>query len=159
MAAQLMLFGGEEKTCHALARGGRSAGMEQKKEVGPCEFGYTKGGVERQSLTAADEAELAPMTTEELRAFIAANYWKFASSMPQHPHYYVTRDKANSLIQWKRFVAHIRRVGVARSFFRIKLKYLDLDGWTYWTMGYPLERTPEDPESLEGILNRAKLPA
>jgi nitrate reductase alpha subunit len=89
------------------------------------------------------------MTLEEMRGFIAAHDWTFAKSMPKVPHFYVVREKCRSHEEFVQAVTLIRKYGVPRSFYRKSYIYLDLDGWSYWTMGNSLEITK--------IINRAEI--
>jgi len=91
------------------------------------------------------------MSDDDLRRFIAAHEWTFAKTMPGIPHWYTLRRKARSDADFAAFVQEIRFRGVVRPFGRRTFTYLDLDGWTYWTMGEPVEATT--------LINRARLPA
>ena len=90
------------------------------------------------------------MTDDEISTFIAGHEWTFAKTMPQIPHWYTLRRKAKSSEQFSAFVQEIRLRGVERQFGRKSFTYLDFDGWTYWTMGAPVEDTI--------LINRARLP-
>jgi hypothetical protein len=90
------------------------------------------------------------MTDDEIRTFIDAHEWTFAKTMPQIPHWYMLKRKARSEEDFAAFVQEIRFRGVARQFGSKSFTYLDLDGWTYWTMGAPIEETI--------LINRARLP-
>ncbi len=90
------------------------------------------------------------MTDEEIRVFIDRHEWVFAKTMPQIPHWYTLRRKAQSSEDFSAFVQEIRLRGVVRTFGRRTFTYLDFDGWTYWTMGEPVEDTI--------LINRARLP-
>ena len=91
-----------------------------------------------------------PMTDDDIRQFVAAHEWTFAKTMPGIPHWYTLRRKALCDADFAAFVQEIRLRGVVRSFGRRPFTYLDLDGWTYWTMGAPVEETI--------LVNRARLP-
>lgn len=90
------------------------------------------------------------MTDDDIRAFIASHEWTFAKTMPQIPHWYTLRRKARSSEQFSEFVQEIRLRGVQRLFGRRTFTYLDFEGWTYWTMGEPVDDTT--------LINRARLP-
>lgn len=90
------------------------------------------------------------MTDDEISTFIANNEWTFAKTMPQIPHWYTLRRKAGREEDFVAFVQEIRFRGVQRPFGRRTFTYLDFDGWTYWTMGAPVEETI--------LINRARLP-
>jgi hypothetical protein len=95
------------------------------------------------------------MSLDEMRAFIAANTWKFAKTMPQTPHYYVVLQHASSEFEYRRFASQIRRAGYAHKFYRTTLKYLDVDEWCYWTMGWPIDGRPGMTEDATTVINRA----
>jgi hypothetical protein len=111
-------------------------------------FGYTPEGHPKQILTPEEDAKYPPMSLDEMRAFIAANQWTFAKTMPECPHYYVVVERALSSFDCLRFVAQIRRTGYAHKFYSATMKYLDVDEWYYWSMGWPIDETE--------VLNRAE---
>jgi hypothetical protein len=90
------------------------------------------------------------MTDDEIRTFIDGHEWVFAKTMPQIPHWYTLKRNAKSSEGFMAFVQEIRLRGVVRLFGSRSFTYLDLDGWTYWTMGAPVEETT--------LINRARLP-
>ena len=90
------------------------------------------------------------MTDDEISTFIANHEWTFAKTMPQIPHWYTLRRKAQSSEQFSEFVQEIRFRGIVRQFGSKSFTYLDIDGWTYWTMGAPVDETI--------LINRARLP-
>ena len=57
--------------------------------------------------------------------------------MPKHPHEYVIHQKGSSDETFFRFVMTIRRHGYDDHFYLLRIRYLDLDGRRYWTMGEP----------------------
>jgi hypothetical protein len=123
--------------------------MGSSREVPPDHvFGYTPEGHPKQILTPEEDAKYPLMSLGEMRAFIAANEWTYAKTYPQCPHYYVVVERATSQFDCLRFVAQIRRIGYAHKFFRATLKYLDVDEWYYWSMGWPIDETE--------VLNRAE---
>jgi len=87
------------------------------------------------------------MTLTDLRAFIAAAPWKFARTMPTNPHWYTVRGQTPE-DQFEAVVTYIRANGSKKTFGKTVYIYLDLDGFSYWTMGAPLDKTI--------IINRAK---
>lgn len=91
------------------------------------------------------------MSDEEIKLFIATSSWVFAKSMAETPHEYTARRKAKDVAMFERFVLHIRKHGYRRKFGKYKYTYLDVDGWQYWTMGWPVQQTV--------IINRAKVSA
>jgi len=98
------------------------------------------------------------MTTEQARRFVAKSRWIFAKTMPRWPHWYCLRRDAllaGHEDEFLAMVAFIREVGVVRPWPRdarvprYHHTYLDLDGWSYWTMGAPVEETT--------LINRARV--
>ena len=90
------------------------------------------------------------MNDDHIRRFIGDHEWTFAKTMPTIPHWYTLRKKAKRDEDFAAFVQEIRVRGVARQFGRKSFTYFDIDGWTYWTMGSPIEETI--------LINRARLP-
>ncbi|MCX5675796.1 MAG: helix-turn-helix transcriptional regulator [Planctomycetota bacterium] len=97
---------------------------------------------------AAGPADLA-----FLRQFIAARRWQFAETYAKTaPHEYNVRgwlpgpqDQAD----FERFVTLVRACGYDRTFRRRTYRSLDVDGFTYWSMGAPVPATT--------VINRAAL--
>jgi hypothetical protein len=82
------------------------------------------------------------------RPYIAANYWVFASTMPENPHYYVMLKASTDWREHLRFLRWIRR-GVAevwRDGRRYPYRYVD--GYRYWAM----------PDPSWTIINRERQP-
>lgn len=90
------------------------------------------------------------MTDDQISTFIANHEWTFAKTMPQIPHWYTLRRNAKRDEDFAAFVQEIRFRGIVRQFGSKSFTYFDLDGWTYWTMGAPVEETI--------LINRARLP-
>jgi hypothetical protein len=89
------------------------------------------------------------MQIEIVRSIIAKSHWKFAKTMPHIPHYYTVRAKAASDDDFVRLVEFIRSHGYDERWGRYYHRYLDIDGWKYWTMGAQVEST--------AIVNREQL--
>lgn len=89
------------------------------------------------------------LTDDEIRDYIAANQWKFARTMPKHPHEYNLKEVSTDPEFFERFVMHIRRYGEPNFFFKKRLIYFTIDGYKYWSMGAPLHETI--------LINRAKV--
>lgn len=113
---------------------------------------------------ARDEVSKYPLKAEDvnfnvLRGFIRTNYWKPTRYIS--PHEYATREQVKQdhgdigEAQFELMVMAIRLRGEDRAFkcfgHEKTFKYLDVDEYTYWTMGNPLKETE--------VINRAKLPA
>lgn len=89
------------------------------------------------------------MTKNVLRRIIAASSWAVAKTMPRIPHSYTLRRDAPSDENFVAMVEVIRSHGYDERFFTRSYRYLDLDGWQYWTMGTDVESTT--------LINRARL--
>lgn len=89
-----------------------------------------------------------PMTHEVFAAFVATSRWKFAKTMAHIPHEYTLRKNAASDALFAEAVQFIRDHGYSGWFGRTEYRYYDVDGWKYWTMGFPV------PETI--LINRAQ---
>jgi hypothetical protein len=81
------------------------------------------------------------MTMDELRSFVKESKRMFAKSMPQTPHEYTLRRDARDEALFERVVIYVRQVGYHQKWGKTTYIYLDIDGWQYWTMGAPLDKT------------------
>jgi hypothetical protein len=99
------------------------------------------------SMDGTDGSQWAELTVQELHDFVERNRWTYAKTMPKHPHEYVLLQNCSSADDFFRFVMTIRRFGYDELFFAKKMRYLDVDGRRYWTMGDLLVTTC--------VLNRA----
>ena len=82
------------------------------------------------------------------RGFIAKSKWRFARTMRYIPHEYCLRTKDNE-IEFLAFAMFIRKHGYQKRFGNATYTYLDVDGYTYWTM-------PQDQLPDVDIINRTK---
>lgn len=73
----------------------------------------------------------------DLRAFVDAQQWAFARTMPQWPHEYLVRDRVDEGL-FERLVVHIRSPGYEGRFYDRPITYYQEAGLVYWTMGAPL---------------------
>ena len=89
------------------------------------------------------------MKSEEYRLIVTECSWRFAKTMPQIPHYYTLRKDATEDANFVKLVTFIRSHGYDQKWGRRWFRYLDLDGWTYWTMGAQVDATI--------LVNRARL--
>lgn len=75
-----------------------------------------------------------------LKEFIANNRWTYAKTMPEWPHEYIVRKNVDENL-FVKLVNHIRENGYMGRFYNRPITYFDQAGWTYWTMGEPIEET------------------
>src|SRR5688500_12743803 len=81
---------------------------------------------------------------ETIRDFIERQSWIFAKTFAKtSPHEYVVKGKLSAEDQkiFELFVIYIREHGVRKKYKKSFYTHLDLDGFSYWTMGAPLEIT------------------
>ena len=83
-----------------------------------------------------------------IKVFIAKEFWTFAKTMPQIPHWHVVRGNCDDET-FAKFVSFIYSNGQVRAWHDREFTYLDIDNFTYWTMGNPIDETT--------IINRAKI--
>lgn len=93
--------------------------------------------------------EYTSMSMAELNAFVQANAWTYAKTMPQCPHEYIVRKNVADDAAFCRFVMTIRRFGNDEPFYSKIHRYLDVGPFKYWTMGDWLPTTI--------IINRARI--
>ncbi len=75
--------------------------------------------------------------------------FRFAKTMPNIPHEYTRRKDWPSESSFEWVVRFIRENGVQEKFGRKTFTYLYANGFKYWTMGSPVDRTI--------LINRAKV--
>ena len=94
-----------------------------------------------------------PTVDLKVLEFIKTSSWCFAKTMPQWPHEYVVRTwRPEKQSAFERFVLLIRDQGYDAPFLDDAIyRYLEIDGWKYWTMGGALDETT--------LINRAKVEA
>ena len=93
------------------------------------------------------------MDTYRAKKYIASCRWQFAKTMPENPHEYTLKEWneiPSSKVAFEKFVTWIREEGYERPFYGQMYLSMDIDGWTYWTMGESLNETI--------LINRAKTP-
>ena len=78
--------------------------------------------------------------TDDIVNFIEAEKWTFAKTMPEWPHEYIVRERVDEQLFMK-IVEHIREFGYEGNFYSKTIVYFDHNGFTYWTMGAPIEET------------------
>ncbi len=72
--------------------------------------------------------------------FVNNEKWTYAKTMPEWPHEYIVREKVNEKL-FLDIVLHIREFGYSGKFYSKTMTYFDQDGFSYWTMGAPIEET------------------
>lgn len=96
------------------------------------------------------------MTDQEANAFVDAQTWHFAKTMPQWPHWYCLRAETPDIAAFKAFVRHIEEAGYQAEFRPANRAawavrwYLDIGPHHYWTMDATVDQTT--------LINRAKHP-
>lgn len=89
-------------------------------------------------------------TLAQIRAHLGEQTWTFAKTMARTPHEYALRAKWVGMdVDFLTTVEYIRAHGERRAFGGKVYLYFDLDGWTYWTMGFALHITK--------LINRARI--
>lgn len=89
------------------------------------------------------------MVMNDFEHFISSSSWRFAKTMPLIPHEYTLRKNAGSEEAFEAAVTFIRENGYTEYFGRNSYRYLNVDGWRYWSMGYPVNETT--------VINRARV--
>ena len=102
------------------------------------------------------------MLPADLQLFIQTERWTFAKTMPDWPHEYLVRGRVDERL-FVRLVEHIRASGYQGRFYSRAITYFDHDGFTYWTMGEPVEETTivnrcRKEDTFEARLGRGNLP-
>ncbi|MFZ4705587.1 MAG: hypothetical protein ACOYMF_06215 [Bacteroidales bacterium] len=75
--------------------------------------------------------------------------YKVAASMPKFPHAYTLRTNWINDSDFVRVVEFMRQYGRVEYFFKKPYIMYDLNGFKYWTMGFPIYMTK--------LINRAAL--
>jgi hypothetical protein len=100
-------------------------------------------------MTAAATPVMDAINLDGLRWLIDSSHWTFARSMPHIPHEYTLRRRSPDEEAFERFVLLIAEQGYVKTWRGTPRRYLDIDGWKYWTMGAPLAETI--------LINRARI--
>ena len=97
-------------------------------------------------------ADLTPDDLDFMRAFVSGRCWTFAKTMPDNPHWDTVREwMPDQRDGFESFVVLLRAHGSDEVFWGKSYRYLDLDGFHYWTMGAPVGETT--------VINRKPLAA
>src|SRR5262245_52995992 len=89
------------------------------------------------------------LSFDDVAAVLLSKEWRFAKTMPQHPHWYTLRKDWQDEAEFEAVVQFIRDRGYKRRWGRATYTYLDIDGMQYWTMGAALASTI--------LINRAQI--
>lgn len=81
-----------------------------------------------------------PALPDDLRDFVDACAWTYASTTPEWPHEYIVRNRVDDAL-FVRLVQHVRAHGYVGSFYTTPITYYDDRGRVYWTMGAPIDET------------------
>lgn len=84
---------------------------------------------------------MARITEETLRQAIEQNEWRFAKTMPRNPHWYALRENWVGELDFNIFIIYIRQFGYNTKYRGWNYVLLDIDGYSYWTMGAPIPLT------------------
>lgn len=69
----------------------------------------------------------------DARQWVADQEWRFAVTVPDHPHFYVVPARTGQPDEGFRAMARwVRRHGYDADYEGRRYRYADLDGWTYW---------------------------
>lgn len=100
---------------------------------------------------------------DKICGFIASVKWIFAKTYADTwPHEYIVRERVDE-DSFVEMVLHIRQYGYEGRFYSKKIVYFDHEGYTYWTMGAPMEETiiinrTQTENSYEQRLKNGTLP-
>ena len=96
------------------------------------------------------------MTNEEflyLGDALTTHSYRFAKTMPRHPHWYTMRQEWDDDEQFVNAVKLIREHGYDRRFYSKVYRSFNLNEHYYWTMGEPIDK---DGKPWTYILNKAR---
>jgi hypothetical protein len=99
-----------------------------------------------------DLTQIAPDDTRFLTQFVQDATFVVAKTMPTNPHEYTVRGKTSEETAFVRFVELLREYGWDGKFGGRKYRYLDVNGYSYWTMGAAINTPAGAPYTI--ILNR-----
>lgn len=90
------------------------------------------------------------LTRDLIQKTLEAQKWTFAKTMAKIPHEWVYKKtyKGNG-VSMPDIAIFIKENGYTEYFYGKPYKYLDLNGYKYWTMDYPLSSTD--------LVNRSKI--
>lgn len=86
---------------------------------------------------------------------IAENDWRFAKTMPEHPHWYTLRKNWKNDQDFVDFVLFIREHGYQEVFKGTTYTLFNINGYKYWTMGCAINTPSGEPYTI--LINRAEI--
>lgn len=121
--------------------------IKEPKPMTPEEVRATMTVAERKARRAfaiREHAKVSKKLREQyfdyMRDLIGRSHWIFAKTRPNNPHYYMLRKESDDQ-EFIKFVKLIRRFGEKTLYRGEPYILLDIDDWSYWTMGAPIEDT------------------
>ena len=94
-------------------------------------------------------------TEDHARAYIAANQWVYARTVPEAPHEYLLAERSTDPEGHRAMIAWIARVGEPETYQGYRYRYAHLEGHVYWTSRPPRwANRPDRPAGL--IINRRR---
>lgn len=81
------------------------------------------------------------MTPVNIPELLEAQTWTFAKTMPRNPHFWSVKKDWPDEDSFNAAVNHIRENGVIKEFYGQPYTVFYHNGFRYWTMGAPLEKT------------------
>lgn len=90
------------------------------------------------------------MNLEAFSDFIETAPWRFAKSVPNWPHFYIVEQELADQESYRKARSFIQESGRDGNFFDFKVRYYDLNDWTYWAS--PLKESI----TQKYMLNRCK---
>ena len=85
---------------------------------------------------------------------LSKNTFRYAKSMPQFPHWYTLRKDWRNDADFIKTVLLIRKYGKTEKFWKNEYIYFYMNGYKYWTMGYPVHNCPKTGTIL---INKAEV--
>ena len=82
-----------------------------------------------------------PVSPDLVLRCLESNFWAFARSMGDKPHWYTLKENWQSDTPFSEVVKFIRENGTSRRFYRATFTYWKGGDYEYWSMGAPLDET------------------
>lgn len=86
---------------------------------------------------------------EDVHKFLEESKFTFAKTMANIPHAWCAKSGVKNKDLYESAVSHIRDHGVVEYFYNKPYTYYYHEGYKYWSMGAPIDKTT--------IINRAKV--